>query len=90
MYTMHVKSVHNNGRYYDNPSEKIEWHGEVPKDNEDAIDMAEHIVKYFNTSLRENEIPDPVVLQEVRGGYLIITAWGDEASDPLIVNKNNN
>lgn len=36
------------------------------------------------------EIPDPVVLQEVYGGYLIVTAWGDEASDPIVVNPINN
>jgi hypothetical protein len=33
---------------------------------------------------------DPVVLQPVRGGYLILAAWGDEASDPLVVNHRNN
>lgn len=32
-------------------------------------------------------IPDPVVLQPITGGYLIVTAWGNEASDPLV--KNN-
>lgn len=35
-------------------------------------------------------IPDPVVLQRVKGGYLIITAWGDEASDELVVNQTMN
>lgn len=35
-------------------------------------------------------VPDPVVLQPVNGGYLILTAWGDEASDPLVVNEINN
>ena len=29
-------------------------------------------------------IPDPVVMKPVRGGYLILTAWGEESSDPLI------
>lgn len=29
---------------------------------------------------------DPVVLQPVHEGYLIITAWGNEASDQLVVN----
>lgn len=38
----------------------------------------------------ERHVPDPVVLQPVKGGYLIITAWGDEASDPLVVNETNN
>lgn len=39
---------------------------------------------------RKIEIPDPVVLQQVKGGYLIVTAWGDEASDPMVVNENFN
>lgn len=32
-------------------------------------------------------IPDPVVFAPVIGGYLIVTAWGDEASDPLVQNE---
>lgn len=32
-------------------------------------------------------IPDPVVLKPIMGGYLILTAWGDEASDDLVVNE---
>jgi len=40
-----------------------------------------HLVKH---------IPDPVVLQPVAGGYLIVTAWGDEASDENVVNPINN
>jgi hypothetical protein len=35
-------------------------------------------------------VPDPVVLQPVVGGYLIVSAWGDEASDPIIVNQKHN
>lgn len=38
----------------------------------------------------QKHIPDPVVLQPVKGGYLILTAWGDEASDPIVVNERNN
>jgi hypothetical protein len=34
--------------------------------------------------------PDPVVLQPVRGGYLIVTAWGEEASDESVVNEKFN
>lgn len=40
--------------------------------------------------LQRKHIPDPVVLQPVKGGYLVVTAWGDEASDPIIVNENFN
>jgi hypothetical protein len=36
------------------------------------------------------DIPDPVVLQPVKGGYLIICAWGNESSDPIVVNEINN
>ena len=35
-------------------------------------------------------IEDPIVLKQVRDGYLIITAWGDEASDPDVQNERNN
>ncbi len=35
-------------------------------------------------------VPDPVVLQPVKGGYLILTAWGDEASDENVVNQKMN
>ena len=35
-------------------------------------------------------IPDPVVLKPVKGGYLIVTAWGDEASDEDVVNQKMN
>lgn len=40
--------------------------------------------------LVEKHIPDPVVLQPVKHGYLIVAAWGDEASDELVVNHKNN
>lgn len=40
--------------------------------------------------LEKKFIPDPIVLQPVDNGYLILTAWGDEASDPLVVNQNFN
>ncbi|PRY33866.1 hypothetical protein CLV58_11915 [Spirosoma oryzae] len=36
------------------------------------------------------EILDPVVLQPVKGGYLVLTAWGPEASDPIVVNQKFN
>ncbi len=35
-------------------------------------------------------IPDPVVLQPVRAGYIIVCAWGDEASDEIVVNEKMN
>lgn len=35
-------------------------------------------------------VEDPVVLKRIVGGYLILTAWGPEASDPHVVNEINN
>jgi len=32
-------------------------------------------------------VPDPIVLQPVNGGFLIVTKWGLEASDELVVNE---
>lgn len=44
----------------------------------------------FFKSFTDVTVPDPVVLQPVNGGYLIVAAWGDEASDPVVVNTLNN
>lgn len=38
----------------------------------------------------ETAPPDPVVLARVPHGYLIVTAWGPEASDPLVVDTRKN
>jgi hypothetical protein len=36
-------------------------------------------------------VPDPIVLWPIEDNfYLIVTAWGDEASDPLVVNHKMN
>lgn len=34
----------------------------------------------------KEEAPDPIVLKPVKGGGLMLTAWGDESTDPLVVN----
>ncbi|HDZ04884.1 hypothetical protein LCGC14_0370490 [marine sediment metagenome] len=59
-------------------------------------------IKDFNTKnmeikknkLSKIQVPDPVVLQPVycdgQKHYLIVTAWGDEASDELVVNETSN
>jgi len=36
------------------------------------------------------KVPDPVVLQPVKDGYLIVTSWGGESEDPIIINPKNN
>ena len=51
------------------------------------MDMTEHHVDGYKL-LKHN--PDPVVLQPIQGGYLIVCAWGDEASDSIVVNSIEN
>lgn len=46
--------------------------------------------RFWQREGRIEAIPDPVVLQPVKGGYLIVTAWGDEASDEIVVNQKMN
>lgn len=41
-------------------------------------------------SLTRVNVPDPVVLQPVKGGFLIVCAWGEEASDEIVVNEKMN
>lgn len=51
------------------------------------FDMNGMTVKNFQVV---KQVPDPVVLQPVQGGFLIVTAWGDEASDPIVMHELNN
>lgn len=50
--------------------------------------------KIRNVNLRKNgykiELDDPIVLQPVYEGYLIVSSWGYEAGDELVVNAINN
>lgn len=38
----------------------------------------------------EQNLPDPIVLQPVNGGYLVVTKWGPEANDQSLVNEIKN
>lgn len=38
----------------------------------------------------EQHIPDPIVLQPVKGGYLIVSKWGLEANDEIVINEKMN
>lgn len=56
-----------------------------------VTDMDTRNVHLEGTVLVENVVyPDPIVLFPVQKGYLIITAWGPEASDESIVNEKMN
>lgn len=51
------------------------------------IPDTKHLVGY---KIMDKPIPDPVVLQPVKGGYLVVACWGDEASDEIVVNQDMN
>lgn len=57
-------------------------------------DMDTKGYKLDGSILRKIEVPDPVVLCPYQKNgielYCIVTAWGDEASDPLVVNETQN
>lgn len=57
-------------------------------------DFKKELMELKNFKLSKIEIPDPVVLKPVffKGmkHYLIVTAWGLEASDELVANQNHN
>lgn len=36
------------------------------------------------------KVEDPIVLQPVNGGYLVVTKWGLEASDEMVINEKQN
>jgi hypothetical protein len=38
----------------------------------------------------KDPVEDPIVLQPVKGGFLIVTKWGLEGSDPALVNETMN
>lgn len=44
----------------------------------------------YMSSFTSKTYPDPVVLDRVVGGAIIGGAWGEEASDEMVVNHNNN
>lgn len=51
----------------------------------DQFDSRE--VRKVEGSYRLSE-PDPIVIQPVHGGYLVVTAWGDESKDVASPNRN--
>lgn len=55
--------------------------------------MAPETQFYFTNTMRKvgrEIIDDPIVLYPVKEGFIVVTAWGDEASDPIVVNQINN
>lgn len=60
------------------------FHPDAFAKTQDRIIGVKEIESKFEVDL------DPIVLFKVKGGYLIITAWGDEANDELVFNQTLN
>ena len=60
----------------------------APKKDMDTSLMSEIKGHFFPS--KAIVAPDPVVLQPVEGGFLVVAAWGEEASDPMVTNSINN
>lgn len=60
----------------------------APEKDMDLKDVKKKGFQLFKTE--KVNFPDPVVLKPIKHGFLILTAWGDEASDPLVLNPINN
>ena len=64
--------------------------------SDDAFNVSDkRIYKGDNSNLyemppRSQVDTDPIVLVETKDGYLIVTAWGDEANSEVVVNHNFN
>ena len=43
-----------------------------------------------DTFVSKDPVEDPIVLQPVKGGFLIVTKWGLEAEDPMLQNETLN
>jgi hypothetical protein len=70
----------------------IEYQNKKVKGKHLLIIAPEH---KLNTQNKEREgfilkIKDPIVLQPVNGGYLIVSSWGLEADDEMVINSNIN
>lgn len=78
------------GRYYISGYQEKKYERSIcaPKKDFDLKGLSK--LGLFFSSLTTHVVPDPVVLEPIKGGYLILAAWGDEAKDEDVVNQKFN
>lgn len=85
---------HNQWRnyYYVNAEENIKAHYEAS-----PMKICASVKDFDTKNMRiedgyklELNLPDPIVLQPVKGGYLVVSKWGLEAEDAELVNEKMN
>lgn len=87
-------------RYYSQDKENIFGYGNIDKGQFTLCnplhicapikDMDISGMNLHNGYKLKVHIPDPVVLHQVKGGYLVLSKWGAEASDPILLNEIDN
>jgi hypothetical protein len=92
-FLFQVRNPMKEGEYYDETTQtvkKFEPGTTIPAKRLWII-APEHKLTTIGYSREGHKlIKDPIVLQPVMGGYLIVTSWGLEASDPLVLNAKHN
>lgn len=85
-FTIHSRSLKHYGltNFIQIAAIKSLFHPDAFRETQDRIIGVKEIEPKFEVDL------DPIVLFKVKGGYLIITAWGDEANDELVFNQTLN
>lgn len=59
--------------------------------HEDAFSQSqERIINTEQLTAKHTVELDPIVLCKTKDGYIVVTAWGDEANDELILNETHN
>lgn len=59
----------------------------APKSHFNLEGLHKEKLGFFEKLIIKPEPKDPIVFQYVKGGILVITKWGEEASDPLLLNE---
>lgn len=77
-----------NERWYKETKEKEPFYISCPP-HEAKIKNGYHMGEngFMQKTAIVNPVNDPIVLQPVKGGFLIVTKWGLEASDPMLTNE---
>lgn len=97
-----ISRIRGNSNYYGYFSSHVQSFKTVPEGVEEAYESPPlkicASVKDFNTkNMRiesgyklELNLPDPIVLQPVKGGYLVVSKWGLEGEDADLTNEKMN
>jgi len=62
----------------------------APKSHFDLDNLTEKKKGFFRTEIFKQEPKDPIVFRHVAGGVQVLTKWGEEANDPMLINPINN